>query len=767
MNYIKTAIIFSCGIYLSNRISIAFSVIFIISLIMVLTVKAIFKHCFNIKILISVLIFTAGTAVCSYASDSTAHDLYIYTDRYVTISGRISEIPAEKDGNTQYVVDVRSVKYNDGEESIKDKLLLTAQSGYEFGDNIEFCGFVEGLPKKMNENGFDYARYYKSRKIFFKMYSSEVNISERKYYDFSLHNLGMSMRNTVSNVIDSHYNGDYAAVMKAVLTGNKKDFSKDFLKVLTRTGVIRIFYPAFLHVMLFLSLMSFLLGMFEKKSRDILTIILLIIYAMFMSGIVLVKICILISVLTFMRYRHGYVYYLDALGAAAVIIGLINPLIFFNGAFVMSMTASILMYYFRDYVRVKLKFISSEMVRRTLTTGIICTIGLMPFAAYFFNGITVCQIFYTAVMLPCIALILVLSPLLILMLALFNTAPIVGQAVSAMLFVLRRFPYLLDKIGIYEIPLPKPSLLLLIIYVLVIVAAVKRIKNKRRDMKIALFAALALSVLFLTQQAARFDNTEISFVNVGQGDGVLIKAPYRYNVLIDGGGGNAYSDYDVGEKVFLEYLLSEGITYIDSAFVTHYHKDHAQGIVAAIENIRVKNLFLPDNMEGSEWRTKLEQAAHENNTRIYYISEDTRITYNNGMTINIITPALKTSVSDDENDTSYVYRMEYRGFSALFTGDMTKFAEKCLIEEGRVHQADLLKVAHHGSGTSTDAQWLEAVNPRYAVISVGEDNTYSHPHKEVLERLADTELYRTDIDGDIHFCINEKGIASVRTLNGK
>lgn len=758
MEYIRIAVLLSAGIILSERFAPEFTVIFIISLIMVLTVTAIFKHKFNVKILIMVFAFILGTGICRWAKSDANHDLSDYTGRYVIAEGRISEIPAQKDGNTQYTVDVKSIVWNKEQKEVREKVLLTAESDFRYGDSIVFEGFLEKLPQKMNENGFDYSVYYKSKNIFSKIYSSRVSLSENTFRDYSPYALANYVRSFISDIIDKNYNGDYAAIMKAVLTGNKKEFSADFSRVLDRTGTGRFFYPAFVHVTLFTTLAAFLLSIFKKHTRDIMTVFLLIIYAMLnMSGAVFVKLCIMMSLLILLRLRYGFVYFLDAVGLTAIIMALINPLVFFNAGFVMSMLSTVLIYYFFDSVNDRLKFIKIKYVRRMLSIGIICTIGLLPLSAYFFKGTTLMQSAASIIIIPCVTIILLLSPLLIAMLYLFGAAPVIGQAVSAMLFILKRLTYLLDKIGFTKTTLPKPDVLFLIIYLLAIVAAVKYVKHKKRDMLTALFVAAALTVSAVGQQVMRLNDTEICFVNVGQGDGAIIRAPYRYNILIDGGGGNAYSDYNPGETLFLEYLLSEGITYVDSAFVSHYHKDHVQGIIAAIENIRVRNLFLPDNMEGSEWRTELERAALEHDTSIHYISEETLLTYNNGMTLNIIPPAKKTAVSDDENDTSYVYRIDYGDFSAVFTGDMTEYAEKCLIETGGVKKSDLLKVAHHGSKNSTSAEWLDRIKPKYAVISVGEDNTYALPNQEVIDRLRDTELYRTDIDGDIRFTVNKNG----------
>ena len=766
--YIRIAVFFASGIYLSERIASGFALIFMLSLILVLTIQAIFKHKFNIKIFVMVLALVMGAVLCRYSEDTDRRNMSEYVGRYITLTGRISEIPEQSESNVQYVVSVRKVNHAGEEKEAKEKILLTAASGFRYGDTVTFSGFLENLPTRMNENGFDFAKYYKSKSIFFKIYSSDMQLSSEKIRDYSLYALGMGVKNFVSDVISDNYKGDYSAIMKAVLTGNKKEFSDDFDKVLIRTGLKRFYYPAYLHIMLFMSLMSFVLGAFDKKKRDILTVFLLILYALvnFHSS-VFVKLSIMLALFTFLKFRYGHVYYLDVIGMTAIIMGIINPLVYYDTGFVMSMLSSILIYYFFDFVYGKLKFIKVKYIRRSVAIGLICTIGLIPITAYFFNDVTFYSILVSFVMLPCVGVLLVLSPLLIAMLALFHTAPVIGQAASCMLFVLKYLPIWIDKISFLNIALPKPGIVCLLIYFFIMVAAVKYIKNKKQHARIALFAAAALTVSAVTCEVMRLNDVEITFVNVGQGDGALISAPHRFNVLIDGGGGNVYSDYNPGEKVYLEYLETEGITKVDSAFVSHYHQDHVQGIIAAMENIKVRNLFLPDNMEGSEWRAEIENAAAENGTAVHYISEETLLTYNNGMTIRIIPPTKKTAISDDENDTSYIYYVEYGGFSAMFTGDMSAFAEKCLLDTGNVMHADLLKVAHHGSKTATSREWVKAVAPEYAVISVGEDNEYALPNDEVLENLADTELYRTDYDGDVRFTVEKNGKVSIDTFNRK
>lgn len=764
VEYIKIAVFFSIGVYIYERIDIAFALIFLLSLIMVLTTMLFFKHKFNTKILVMMTALVMGIVLCNAETSENSRDLYKYEGRYVTVVGRVCEIPqnSEEDENVRYVIDVRKVN----DEKVRDKILLTSDNKLKYDDTVIFSGFINELPEKLNRNGFDYKKYYKKLGIFFKSYSSDVKLSDEVIKDYSPYAINNSFKNSISKLIDKHYKGDYNAIMKAILIGDKREFSDDFDKILTQTGTKRYFYSSYLHIMLLMSVMSLVFGIFKKQTRDILTVLFLIIYAFAnANNTVSVRLAVMIAVIIFTESKFGRKYYPDIVGITLLAVGIANPIILFDAGFVMSVLSAIMIYYFFDYVHSKLKFIHIKYIRRLLAIGIICTIGLLPVSVYFFGSVSIYSIALSIIMLPCVTVIMLLSPILLLMLAVFNAAPLFKQAVDCVLFVLKLIPTVSYKLGLTSHIFAKPNILLLIIYALSVVGGVKYIKKKNSQMRIALFVAAALMTSYIIGEVITINNIEITFVNVGQGDGAIIQAPYMFNVLIDGGGGNEYSDYNPGETVFLDYLETEGITKVDSAFVSHYHQDHVQGIIAAMENIKVRNLFLPDNMDGSDWRAALENAAKENGTIIHYISQETLLTYNNGMTIRIIPPTNKTRISDDENDTSYVYYVEYNGFSATFTGDMSSFAEKNLIDDGKASKTNLLKVAHHGSNTATSEEWIEKLSPEYAVISVGENNTYDLPNDEVLERLKNTKVFRTDLDGDIKFIIHKNGSAETDIYN--
>lgn len=753
------------GVYSSEKFSIDFLVLFFIFYLLIWTIHMFISRVCNISPLICVLVFVLGAVGCRVRADTELRDCSRYIDKYVTVTGRISEIPVQSGDNMRYVINAVQISYGSETTEIKERILITSESRREYNETVKFTGILKEFPDKLNENGFDMIRYYKSKNIFFKMYSEECEISDKPIKDYSVYALAVGAKNSISQFIDKYNHGDKAAVLKAVITGNKKELSDELYEVLRRTGTSRCLYPAYLHVMLITALIGMTAGFLHKRIRDIILIALLVIYAVINSySPVFLRVTILAAATLIWRRRYGYADFKEMLSLMVLVVGFSNPLMLFDGCFIISLCAVILVRCFFRYVYNSLKGISWKYLRRGLTVGLICTIGLLPLSAYFFGGVSLYSVIATVIFIPPVIGIIFSFPIVFVMMSVFGCAPLASGFMTAMVYIIMYVPRLMDKLIASYIILPRPSVVFIMAYAAAVIAAGYYVYKRRTHAKWAALVSSALLCSVIVSQITRLNNVEVTFVNVGQGDGAIVDVPYQGSIIIDGGGGAEYSDYNVGENVFLPYLETEGITRIEAAFVSHFHKDHAEGIIAAIENLRVKNVFMPDVMPDSKMRLAIEAAASEHNTKIHYISEDSRVIFDNGLTVSITVPAAKTKlISDDENDTSLVCDVEYGEFSCVFTGDMTAFAERNLLESGRRFECDVLKAAHHGSNTSTSQEWIDALNPECVVISVGEDNGYGLPNDEVLERLSGREVLRTDENGDIKIIGNKKGIKEIKS----
>ena len=754
---------FAAGVYISPKLDIASVLMFAAVYFIICLIRRAFGRSHGLMSAAVIAMLCVGVILSQYYSTPSMRDISRYDGMYVTLTGRICEIPQANDENVRYTVDVRRISTGGTATEIHERMLVTSPEIYNFGDTVDFSGFIREISDKMNENGFDLKRHYKSKDIFYRCFAYESRLSDMKIISHTVYSYAARLRNSISRILDKYTYGDKGAVLKAIIIGDKTGFSEDFAAVLNRTGTSRFFYPAFMHVMIIVGIVGLFSGITKKKYRDIALVALLIIYAMAESTRpVIVKCCLVAIFLIIFRRRLGYIYFADVLGAVVLVVGISNPLMLYNAGFVNSITASLLLSLFYVPVAKRIK-IRNKYVKRIIVAGIICVVGLLPLSALFFNGISVYVIVTALVFLPATFVILMLSPLLLIMLALFGSAPVVGQIVTAIVWIYMKLPYLIDVLPYSHIALPKTDALTIIAFYTAVYGVYLLYKEKKYNGFLAICAAASFFAVVLTGEIPRLNKAEFTFVNVGQGDGALVQIPYRNTVLIDGGGGNELSEYNPGKSIYLPYLTSLGISRADCAIISHCHSDHAEGIIAAIKNIYVRHVYLPETPADNNVYRELLLAAHKNGTEVHIVDEPTTLKFKSGLKITMYPPGENALLSGDENDTSLLVRVSYGETDCYFTGDMPKAEEYGLVASGHVTPAEILKVAHHGSDTSTSKIFLEAVNPQYAVISVGEDNSYGLPSSAVIERLSDTNILRTDGNGDITISANKRGDLKIRT----
>lgn len=239
-------------------------------------------------------------------------------------------------------------------------------------------------------------------------------------------------------------------------------------------------------------------------------------------------------------------------------------------------------------------------------------------------------------------------------------------------------------------------------------------------------------------------NLSIHAIDVGQGESILIVTPNQKTILIDAG------EPSYGQEV-VRYIKRQGINKIDVLIGTHPHADHIGGLPEVIESFEIGDFFMPAKLHTTRTFERVLEATDKKGLTITTAKKGVELSLDEDINIRFLAPIGEGY--DSLNNWSAVVRMEFKDKVFLFTGDAEALLEREIIEgnEATFLKANYLKVAHHGSNSSTIQEFLDIIDPEVAIISLGKDNPYGFPHREVIERLKelDIAIYRTDLQGNI------------------
>lgn len=283
------------------------------------------------------------------------------------------------------------------------------------------------------------------------------------------------------------------------------------------------------------------------------------------------------------------------------------------------------------------------------------------------------------------------------------------------------------------------------------------IQNFLQKRESALLSLLAVIVAAIWGWALlpRTPEMQLTFLNVGQGDAIVLRTPTGHTAVIDcGPGPTEESDFDAGDKVVAPFLQKNGINTIDALVISHPHEDHIGGAESVMRDFDVKNVLDAGIAHPSGTYQKILETVRERSIPYRRLKRGQVIDLHDGVKMEVLNPTPDATEADGDeeiNNLSVVLRVTFGKTSFLLTGDAEKKAEDEILSSCKNASADVLKVGHHGSSDSTSAEWLAAVRPAVAVISVGWKNHFGHPSPPTLKRLqeAGVQVYRTDENGGI------------------
>lgn len=389
-------------------------------------------------------------------------------------------------------------------------------------------------------------------------------------------------------------------------------------------------------------------------------------------------------------------------------------------------------------------------------------LGMMPLLAYYFHRVTLAGPFAN---IPAVLLTGIAVPLGFLML----TVSLVSHALAALLakfmgVVLTTLNATVIWFAHWHIAsyrIPEPSVILIVVFAALVIALSASVRARWNawwlvGLTAATLAATAVIATYPLPPRLNHGKLEFTALDVGQGDSLFLAFPNGHTMLVDAGGepgtfhsGDMRSGIDVGEDVVSPYLWSRGLKQIDVVALTHAHEDHLGGLPAILENFKVGELWVGRDIHSAAYRRVLE-VARARGVLIRHLKQGDSFS-TDGVTGNVLWPEDDSEGQTARNDDSLVMRLCDGTQSLLLPGDIERPSERKILSEDETVGVNFLKVAHHGSRTSTTDSFLEATHPAFGAISVGRDNSFGHPSPEVIERLesAGVRVYRTDRDGAI------------------
>lgn len=396
-------------------------------------------------------------------------------------------------------------------------------------------------------------------------------------------------------------------------------------------------------------------------------------------------------------------------------------------------------------------------LRNMTAVNITASVGLAPYLAYYFNRVTLAGLLLNYLAIPLSGIIMGIGFVYYgcSYLAAFIAVPTgrlleIGGQAFLRLSDATPFPSILS----YRIA-PAPWWLVALFYVLL---ASTLLTRAWRSLKVpqSILIGAGWVVLIAWPISSRTDALRFTFIDVGQGDSILVDFPRGRHMLIDGGG-NYDDSFDFGEKVLSPYLLRRGVTRIDYVVISHAHPDHINGLRSIVSNFDVGEVWEGINPLGDPYSSKFRHSLPDG-LAIKQVTRGDRIECD-GVTVEVLHPSTTTRRPVVLNNDSVVLRFTYAGSAALLPGDIEKATEADLVASGQPLSAILLKSPHHGSRTSSTQELLAAVRPQVVVVCVGSRNRWGLPHPDVLAgyRGAGAQVLRTDLSGAIAIDIDEHG----------
>lgn len=640
-------------------------------------------------------------------------------------------------------------KYN------KKKFYVFSQKKFRIGDVVN-CNFEIRAPSgQRNYGGFDYAFTLKTKGIDGNIKINKVfEVQHSKSFYYAYCDKIVELRIEINNFFNKNLKKDLASIIIGILIGDKSGMDGRVIEDFQNANLSHLIAVSGAHFIYVVGFLEYICKFLKNKRKSQFFLIIGILFFMrltqYTPSVVRAGIMTIMAILSSVFKRKSDIYTNLAISSLVLIIK--NPYSIFDIGAILSFSGVLGIAYFQD--RFKLIYQNYEgrflWLFDSISITVAANIFIIPIMVYYYNTISFTFIIANLVVAPLLGVLIILG---------FITFIFKFKFLIVLLsFILRLFFFLvkfMGKLPFSTVLVCYGSFIFVIAYYFIVYFFIKR------KMLLALFTIVVMIIAnfnFLPK-----NKLYINFVDVGQGDCMLI----RYNgmnFLIDSGGGISAEDYDVGKNTLLPYLIDRKVYKIDYIIVSHFDADHCRAFLHVMKYIKVKNAIIAKQFKNSRMYSEFLEIANKKKINIIYVKENDHFKFKD-FRIDIYNPNDEAIMENVMNNNAILNMLRFGKINILCTGDLEKIAEDAIItrySNSNVLKADILKVGHHGSITSTSDDFLKLIMPRMALIGCGKNNKFGHPNQFILNKLSaiGCKIYRTDLNGEISICIDENAIIS-------
>ena len=691
----------------------------------------------------------------------------------VTVEGVIKSPVYEKEQKHYFYLSVDSLWTFQGVAPVSGKILVNLHNPHKklkYGDRVVLKGGLRQPSGAGNPGAFDYQQYLAIRGVFsiLTVLTDFHSIVMEEHQGNFLYRQGvLPVRNYILATMDRFIPGQNAALLKGLLVGAREGIDRDLLETFSATGVIHVLAVSGLHVGFILGL---LLGLFKllrvpQPWSGLLTIAGLL-YYVFLTGChtPVVRAFIMASLVIIAHLLGRKHDVINTLSAAAFVILVINPLQLFDTGFQLSFTAvcGIVLFYRKIKSVFRLKLLRwqeqekgiSILIFQLSVVSLGAILATAPLTAWYFGQITPFALFANLLVVPLVSVV-VAAGFFSVLLSLLSTGPaaVFFNAIDFLLSLLTSGLSLIGSLPLVRIPVMRPSVLMFLLYYLLFGFIVFA---NRKNSKVFLIIIIVLLNIIIWPGVFSGSHLRCIFFDVGQGDAALFRFPDGKTLLVDSGDNNGRFDY--GQNVIAPYLIQNGIKKIDVLLLTHPHDDHIGGTEFLMSSFKIGRIIKPDVVLDVPLQKRLDSLALVYNIPVKTVTSGDTLSGFVNTAFFILQPSQHmleqvNAGQTDINNSSVVCKIVYGRVSFLMTGDAEAESEFEMQRFGSFLKSDLLKVAHHGSASSSGPDFVDKVAPDCFIVSVGRFNRSGLPSKSVMDRLNNSgcRVLRTDLHGAVQF----------------